>query len=207
VPFVLIGAALLWVGWFGFNAGSELAADGTAGMAQLVTQVATATAAFTWMLVEWCKKGKPTAVGIATGAVAGLVAITPASGSVGPMGSILIGAASGIVCYWASTSLKKALGYDDSFDVFGVHGVGGIVGALLTGCLFIEGDAGTESFKVGGQLWIQAKSVIVTIVWSGVAAYVSLLIAGALCGGIRSSEDDETEGLDVTDHGEGGYSL
>ena len=207
VPFVLIGAALLWVGWFGFNAGSELAADGTAGMAQLVTQVATATAAFTWMLVEWCSKGKPTAVGIATGAVAGLVAITPASGSVGPMGSILIGVAAGTVCYWASTSLKKALGYDDSFDVFGVHGIGGIVGALLTGCLFIEGDAGTESFKVGGQLWIQAKAVIVTIIWSGVAAFISIKIAGVLCGGIRSSEDDETEGLDVTDHGEGGYSL
>ena len=206
VPFVLIGAALLWVGWFGFNAGSELAADGVAGMAQLVTQVATATAAFTWMLVEWCTKGKPTAVGIATGAVAGLVAITPASGSVGPVGAIVIGVAAGAICYWAATSLKKALGYDDSFDVFGVHGIGGIVGALLTGCLVI-GDGGAESFKVDGQLWIQAKAVIVTIIWSGVAAYVALKIADACCGGIRSSEDNETEGLDVTDHGEGGYSL
>ena len=207
VPFVLIGAALLWVGWFGFNAGSELAADGVAGMAQLVTQVATATAAFTWMLVEWCTKGKPTAVGIATGAVAGLVAITPASGSVGPVGAIVIGVAAGAICYWAATSLKKALGYDDSFDVFGVHGIGGIVGALLTGCLFIEGDAGTESFKVGGQLWIQAKAVIVTIIWSGAAAYIALKIADVCCDGIRSSEDNETEGLDVTDHGEGGYQL
>jgi Amt family ammonium transporter len=207
VPFVLIGAALLWVGWFGFNAGSELAADGVAGMAQLVTQVATATAAFTWMMVEWCVKGKPTAVGIATGAVAGLVAITPASGSVGPVGSIVIGVAAGAICYWAATSLKKSLGYDDSFDVFGVHGIGGIVGALLTGCLAIDAASGSESFAVGNQLLIQAKAVIVTIIWSGVVAFIALKIADACCGGIRSSEDDETEGLDVTDHGEGGYSL
>ena len=148
VPLTLIGASMLWVGWFGFNAGSELAADGTAGMAMLVTQVATATAAFTWMVVEWLKTGKPTAVGIATGAVAGLVAITPASGSVGPIGALVIGLASGVVCYFCSTSLKKALGYDDSLDVFGVHGIGGIVGALLTGCFFWEGNA--ETFKVGG---------------------------------------------------------
>ena len=131
VPLVVIGASMLWVGWFGFNAGSELAADGVAGMALLVTQVATAAAAFTGMMIEWCAKGKPTAVGIATGAVAGLVAITPASGSVGPLGAIVIGIAAGLACYWAATSLKKKLGYDDSFDVFGVHGIGGIVGALL----------------------------------------------------------------------------
>ncbi len=204
VPFVLIGAALLWVGWFGFNAGSALTAGNQAGMAQLVTQVATAAAAFAWMMVEWIKKGKPTAVGIATGAVAGLVAITPASGSVGPMGSIAIGIAAGVVCYWASTTLKKALGYDDSFDVFGVHGVGGIVGALLTG-VFAISAGGAEMIKnqIGGQV----VSVVVTIIWSGVVAFIAIKIADVCCGGIRSSEDDETEGLDLADHGEDGYQL
>jgi Amt family ammonium transporter len=212
VPLVVIGASMLWVGWFGFNAGSQLAADGTAGMALLVTQVATAAAAFTWMMVEWCAKGKPTAVGIATGAVAGLVAITPASGSVGPLGSIVIGIAAGLACYWAATSLKKKLGYDDSFDVFGVHGIGGIVGALLAGCLAIAtvgpenlGGVG-ESFSLDG-LWTQAKAVLFTIFWSGVVAFIGIKIAGALCGGIRVDEETEMEGLDVKDHGEDGYSL
>ena len=204
VPFVLIGAALLWVGWFGFNAGSALTAGNQAGMAQLVTQVATAAAAFAWMMVEWFKRGKPTAVGIATGAVAGLVAVTPASGSVGPMGAIAIGIAAGVVCYWASTSLKKALGYDDSFDVFGVHGVGGIVGALLTGVFAISAD-GSEMIK--NQVSGQVISVIVTIAWSGVIAFIAIKIADVCCGGIRSSEDDETEGLDLADHGEDGYQL
>lgn len=204
VPLTLIGASMLWVGWFGFNAGSELAADGTAGMAMLVTQVATATAAFTWMVVEWLKTGKPTAVGIATGAVAGLVAITPASGSVGPIGALVIGLASGVVCYFCSTSLKKALGYDDSLDVFGVHGIGGIVGALLTGCFFWEGNA--ETFKVGGQLWVQLKSVLLTIVWSGVVSFAAFKVAGLLTGGCRVEEDDEDQGLDLNSHGESGYS-
>ena len=204
VPFVLIGAALLWVGWFGFNAGSALTAGNQAGMAQLVTQVATAGAAFAWMMVEWLKKGKPTAVGIATGAVAGLVAITPASGSVGPMGAMAIGIAAGAVCYWAATTLKKALGYDDSFDVFGVHGVGGIVGALLTG-VFAISDQGAEMIK--NQIGPQAVGVVVTIIWSGVVAFIAIKIADVLCGGIRSSEDDETEGLDLADHGEDGYQL
>jgi len=204
VPFVIIGASLLWVGWFGFNAGSAVSAGHQAAMAQLVTQVATAAAAFTWMMVEWLGKGKPTAVGIATGAVAGLVAITPASGSVGPLGSMAIGVAAGIVCYWASTSLKKALGYDDSFDVFGVHGVGGIVGALLTG-VFALSETGQEMIK--NQFSGQVVSVLVTIIWSGAVAFIAIKIADVLCGGIRSSEDDEIEGLDVTDHGEGGYSL
>ena len=206
VPFTVIGASMLWVGWFGFNAGSELAADGVAGMALLVTQVATATAAASWMFVEWFTKGKPTAVGLATGAVAGLVAITPASGSVGPMGALLIGAASGVICYWTATSIKAKFGYDDSLDVFGVHGVGGIVGALLTGCLVIDAAHGGESFQVGEQLWIQAKSVILTIVWSGIISVVALKIAGAIVGGIRSDEDSEETGLDLTDHGETGYS-
>ena len=205
VPFVLIGAALLWVGWFGFNAGSELAADGVAGMAQLVTQVAAATAAFVWMMAEWILRGKPTAVGIATGAVAGLVAITPASGTVGPMGAIAIGAAAALVCYWTATSLKHALGYDDSFDVFGVHGVGGIVGALLTGLFFIKADTGAEYIE--NNLKGQIVSVIITIIWSGVVSYIALKIADVFCGGIRSTEDEEIQGLDVADHGEEGYQL
>ena len=204
VPFVLIGAALLWVGWFGFNAGSALTAGGQAGMAQLVTQVATAAAAFTWMMIEWCSKGKPTAIGLATGAVAGLVAITPASGSVGPMAAIAIGVTAGLVCYWAATSLKKKLGYDDSFDVFGVHGVGGIVGALLTG-VFAFSDEGREIIK--NQFTGQLMSVLVTVIWSAVVTFIAIKIAGALCGGIRVDEETEMEGLDVKDHGEDGYSL
>lgn len=204
VPFVLIGAALLWVGWFGFNAGSAVSAGHQAAMAQLVTQVATAAAAFTWMMIEWIGRGKPTAIGIATGAVAGLVAITPASGSVGPMASIAIGMAASFVCYWAATSLKKSLGYDDSFDVFGVHGVGGIVGALLTG-IFAISEEGREIIQ--NQLSGQIVSVIVTIIWSAVVSYIALKIADLVCGGIRSSEDEETQGLDVADHGEEGYQL
>jgi len=204
VPLVVVGASMLWVGWFGFNAGSQLAADGTAGMALLVTQVATATAAFTWMVVEWLVAKKPTAVGIATGAVAGLVAITPASGSVGPMGAILIGLAAGVACYFCATSLKRALGYDDSLDVFGVHGIGGIVGALLTGCLAIDATSGAESFGLGG-LWVQLKAVIVTIVWSGVVALIAFKIADVVTGGARVGEDEEDQGLDLNSHGESGY--
>jgi len=208
VPFVLIGASVLWVGWFGFNAGSQLAADGAAGMAQLVTQVATATAALTWMFIEWAKSGKPTAVGIATGAVAGLVAITPASGTAGPIGALIIGVAAGAVCFWGATSLKKKFGYDDSFDVWGVHGIGGIVGAILTGVCASEalGGAGLELDTVGAQVFAQVKSVIVTIVWSAVAAFIGLKIAGMITGGIRSTDESEEQGLDLTDHGEAGYS-
>ena len=205
VPFVLIGAALLWVGWFGFNAGSALTAGGQAGMAQLVTQVATAAAAFTWMMIEWCSKGKPTAIGLATGAVAGLVAITPASGSVGPMAAIAIGVAASVVCYWAATSLKKKLGYDDSFDVFGVHGVGGIVGALLTGVFAFSDEGGREIIK--NQFTGQLMSVLVTVIWSAVVTFIAIKIAGAFCGGIRVDEETELQGLDVKDHGEDGYSL
>ena len=204
VPLVVVGASMLWVGWFGFNAGSELAADGTAGMALLVTQVATATAAFTWMVVEWLVTKKPTAVGIATGAVAGLVAITPASGSVGPMGALLIGLAAGVVCYFCATSLKKALGYDDSLDVFGVHGIGGIVGALLTGCLAIDATSGAESFGLGG-LWVQIKAVVVTIIWSGVVSVIAFKVADLVTGGARVGEDEEDQGLDLYSHGESGY--
>jgi ammonium transporter, Amt family len=206
VPLTVVGAAILWVGWFGFNAGSQLAADGTAGMAMLVTQVATATAAATWMFAEWVRSGKPTAVGIATGAVAGLVAITPASGSAGPIGALIIGFASGFICYLAATVLKRALGYDDSLDVFGVHGVGGIVGALLTGVCAASflGGAGTELETVPAQVIAQFKSIVVTIIWSAVVSVVALSIAKVLVG-LRVSEDVENTGLDLADHGEEAY--
>lgn len=208
VPFTVVGACLLWVGWFGFNAGSELAADGTTGMAMLVTQLASAAAALTWMFLEWMKSGKPTAVGIATGAVAGLVAITPASGTAGPMGAILIGFASGFICYLASTKMKNALGYDDSLDVFGVHGVGGIVGALLTGlcAAAFMGGSGLVADSVGAQIWVQFKSIVVTILWSGIVASISLFLINKVVG-LRASEDDERIGLDQTQHGENAYKL
>ncbi|HHY85860.1 MAG TPA: ammonium transporter [Verrucomicrobia bacterium] len=206
VPFTIAGAAILWVGWFGFNAGSELAADGTSGMALLVTQVATATAAATWMFVEWMRSGKPTAVGIATGAVAGLVAITPASGTAGPIGGLLIGFASGLICYFAATSVKRAMGYDDSLDVFGVHGVGGIVGALLTGLCAAEwmGGSGISKDSVGGQIGVQFLSIVVTIIWSAVVSVIALSIAKAMVG-LRVSEEVEHAGLDLAEHGEEGY--
>ena len=207
VPLTVIGASMLWVGWFGFNAGSQLAADGTAGMAMLVTQVATATAAFSWMIVEWIKTGKPTAVGIATGAVAGLVAITPASGSAGPIGALIIGVASGVVCYFCATSMKKALGYDDSLDVFGVHGIGGIVGALLTGVCAAEamGGSGMALDSMGAQVFAQLKGVVVTIIWSGVVSVIAFKIADLVTGGARVGEDEEDQGLDLNSHGEAGY--
>ena len=208
VPLTVIGASMLWVGWFGFNAGSQLAADGTAGMAMLVTQVATATAAFSWMIVEWIKTGKPTAVGIATGAVAGLVAITPASGSAGPIGALIIGVAAGVVCYFCATSMKKALNYDDSLDVFGVHGIGGIVGALLTGVCAAEamGGSGMELDSMGAQVFAQLKGVVVTIIWSGVVSVIAFKIADLVTGGARVGEDEEDQGLDLNSHGEAGYS-
>ncbi|HDH34003.1 MAG TPA: ammonium transporter [Nitrospirae bacterium] len=206
VPFTLIGTGMLWVGWFGFNAGSELAADGTAGMAMLVTQISSATAALVWAAIEWVRTGKPTAVGIATGAVAGLVAITPASGTAGPMGAILIGAVSGMLCYFTATSMKRRLGYDDSLDVFGVHGVGGIAGAILTGLCAAKfmGGAGIEGAGVGPQVWAQLKSVIVTIIWSGTVSVITLKIIDATMG-LRTSEEDEVQGLDLSSHDETGY--
>jgi ammonium transporter, Amt family len=206
VVLTLIGATMLWVGWFGFNAGSALAANGTAAMAMLVTQVATASAAATWLFLEWVLRGKPTAVGVATGAVAGLVAITPASGTAGPLGALLIGAASTICCYIAATYIKSKFKYDDSLDVFGVHGVGGIVGALLTGLCAAPfmGGAGLELDSVGSQVVAQFKSVVVTIIWSGIVAVIALFIADKLVG-LRVSEEVETLGLDITEHGEEGY--
>ena len=197
VAYTVIGASLLWVGWFGFNAGSQLAADGVAGYAMLVTQIATAAAVLAWIGIEWVISGKPTAVGAATGAVAGLVAITPASGSTTVAGALVIGIASGLVCYVFATSIKRALGYDDSLDVFGVHGIGGIVGAILTGVFVREG--------IDGNVLSQIKSVGVTIVWSGVVSVIAFLVAKALTGGGRVSEDEEDSGLDVTYHGEGAY--
>ena len=203
----VIGASMLWVGWFGFNAGSAVAADGAAGMAMLVTQVATASATLGWMAAEWIKHGKPSILGAVTGAVAGLVAITPASGSVGPMGAIVVGLASGVLCFWAATSLKRALGYDDSLDAFGVHGIGGIVGALLTGIFAAEslGGQGLSADSIGGQFVVQLIGVVFTIIYCGVLSFILLKIVDAIVG-LRVSQDEETEGLDIALHDERGYN-
>ncbi len=203
----VIGASMLWVGWFGFNAGSAVAADGAAGMAMLVTQVATASATLGWIAAEWIKLGKPSILGAVTGAVAGLVAITPASGSVGPMGAIVVGLASGVLCFWAATSLKRALGYDDSLDAFGVHGIGGIVGALLTGIFAAEGlgGQGLSADSIGGQFVVQLIGVVFTIVYCGVLSFILLKIVDAIIG-LRVSQDEETEGLDISLHDERGYN-
>lgn len=204
------GAAMLWVGWFGFNAGSQLAADGTAGMAMAVTQIATATAALAWMFAEWVVHGKPSVLGIITGAVGGLVAITPASGSVGPMGALAIGLAAGIVCYWGATGLKRMLGYDDSLDVFGVHGVGGIVGALLTGVFSATalGGAGLGDGNetIGAQLVAQLIGVVATVAYTAVLTFVILKIIDAIMG-LRVDEQSEVEGLDLSQHDERGYII
>ena len=201
------GASMLWVGWFGFNAGSAVAADGSAGMAMLVTQISTGTAAIVWMFTEWLKHGKPSVLGIVTGAVAGLVAITPASGSVGPMGALVIGVVSGIVCFWGATSLKQKLGYDDSLDAFGVHGIGGIVGALLTGIFAAQSLGGLEAdLNIGAQFVKQLLSVVITIVWSGVLSFIILKILDAIIG-LRVEGDEEREGLDLVLHDERGYNL
>lgn len=206
----VVGASMLWVGWFGFNAGSAGAADGAAGMAMLVTQISTATAAVAWMFVEWGKHGKPSALGIVTGAVAGLVAITPASGSVGPIGALAIGLVSGVVCFWGATSLKAKLGYDDSLDAFGVHGIGGIVGALLTGVFTAKvlGGAGVDGMEIniGMQVWKQFLSIAVTIAWSGILSFIILKIVDATVG-LRVDEDEERQGLDLSQHNERGYNL
>ncbi|ESR00409.1 ammonium transporter [Stutzerimonas chloritidismutans AW-1] len=203
----LVGAAMLWVGWFGFNAGSAIAANGTAGMAMLVTQIATAAAALGWMFAEWIGHGKPSALGIASGVVAGLVAITPAAGTVGPMGALVIGLVSGVVCFFCATSLKRKLGYDDSLDAFGVHGIGGIVGALLTGIFAAPMLGGFgEVENIGLQLWIQFKGVLFTVVYTGIATYL-ILKAIDLVMGLRVNEEQETIGLDLSLHNERGYNL
>jgi len=203
------GAGMLWVGWFGFNAGSELAADGTAGMAMLVTQLSTAAATLTWLGIEWIKHGKPSALGAATGAVAGLVAITPASGTAGPMGALLMGVVAGIVCFLGATTIKKMGGYDDSLDAFGVHGIGGIVGALLTGVFASEtfGGVGLEDgVTIVAQVIAQAKSILVTLVYSGVVSLILFKLID-LTIGLRVSEEQEHQGLDLAEHGEEGYLL
>jgi ammonium transporter, Amt family len=192
----LIGASMLWVGWFGFNAGSAVAADGRAGFAMLTTQIATAFAAFGWMFAEWISKGKPSVLGIISGAVAGLVAVTPASGFVGVTGAIVIGIVAGVVCFWSATWLKHKFGYDDSLDAFGVHGVGGIIGALLTGVFAVKDIGGFD-----GSVLVQAKGVLVTLVYSGVVSFVLLKIIDMVMG-LRVTEEEEREGLDVTLHGE-----
>jgi ammonium transporter, Amt family len=196
----LIGASLLWVGWFGFNAGSAGAADGRAGMAMLVTQMATAAAALSWMFAEWIAKGKPSVLGIASGAVAGLVAITPASGFVGPSPAVIIGLAAGVVCFVAATSLKHMLGYDDSLDAFGVHGIGGIIGALLTGVFFSKEISGVDN-PVLTQFLIQLKGVAVTVIYGFAASFIILKVID-LSIGLRVTEEQEREGLDITLHGE-----
>ena len=197
------GASLLWVGWFGFNAGSAVAANGGAGMAMAVTQIATATAALAWMFAEWLVHKKPSILGIISGAVAGLVAITPASGFVGPVGALWIGAAAGIGCFFMSTTFKRAVGYDDSLDVFGIHAVGGIIGAILTGVFAVEAIGGTAGLLEGnaGQVLTQLWGIVATIVWCGVASFVILIVTNILVG-VRVSQAVEVEGLDINLHGE-----
>ncbi|HEB80389.1 MAG TPA: ammonium transporter [Chromatiales bacterium] len=205
----VVGAGMLWVGWFGFNAGSELAADGTAGMAMAVTQIATAAAALTWMFSEWLAHGKPSVLGIVSGAVAGLVAITPASGFVGPMGAIVIGFTAGLVCYLAVAKLKPAMGYDDALDAFGVHAIGGAIGAILTGVFVVKGLGGAglaEGVTMGGQVGIQIVAVLSTLVYDAIVSLILLKIVDAFIG-LRVSEEDETEGLDIALHDERGYNL
>jgi Amt family ammonium transporter len=199
----VIGGSLLWVGWFGFNAGSALAADGRAGFAMAVTQVATAAATLSWMAAEWIIRKKPSVLGAVSGAVAGLVAITPASGFVGVGGALAIGAVAGVACFWGATGLKHMFKYDDSLDAFGVHGVGGIVGALLTGVFAVKSIGGTSGLLEGeaGQVLTQAMGVGVTVVYGAVATYIILKIVDVVIG-LRVTPEEETEGLDITQHGE-----
>src|SRR5437016_1009343 len=196
LTFTLIGASLLWVGWFGFNAGSAVAADGRAGMAMFVTQFATAAAALAWMFTEWMVKGKPSVLGIASGAVAGLVAITPASGFVGASGALVIGIAAGVLCFFAATMVKRAFGYDDSLDAFGVHCIGGIVGALLTGVFNVKDISGADA-----DMLVQLGAVVTTLVVSGVGSFIILKVIDVVIG-LRVTEEEEREGLDVSLHGE-----
>jgi Amt family ammonium transporter len=213
--FVMIGASLLWFGWFGFNAGSALEANGSAALAFVNTLLATAAAVLSWSIAEWVYKGKPSMLGGASGCVAGLVAITPAAGFVGPMGALVIGALAGVVCLWGVSGLKKMLGSDDSLDVFGVHGVGGILGALLTGVFADPALGGTgiwdyvanaaaPDYSIASQLWIQSQGVIVTLIWSGLVSYIAFKLVDIVIG-LRVKEDEEREGLDISSHGESAY--
>ncbi|WP_408736735.1 ammonium transporter [Acetobacter suratthaniensis] len=206
LTYAVIGASLLWVGWFGFNAGSALGAAGRAGMAMVTTQIAAAAAGLSWMVMEWLRAGKPTVLGIISGAVGGLVAITPAAGFVLPGGALVIGLITGVVCYWSATSLKHMLGYDDSLDAFGVHGVGGIVGALLTGLLAYGPLSATDSSPEGivgsfKQMIVQGEAVMVTIVWCALVSFIILKVVDVVIG-LRVTPDQEQEGLDTSLHGE-----
>ncbi|WP_068825157.1 ammonium transporter [Pseudomonas sp. BMS12] len=205
--YTLVGAAMLWIGWFGFNAGSAIAANGTAGMAMLVTQIATAAAALGWMFAEWITHGKPSALGIASGVVAGLVAITPAAGTAGPMGALVIGLAAGVICFFCATSLKRKLGYDDSLDAFGVHGIGGIVGAILTGVFAAPALGGFGTVEdIGAQVLVQIEGVAVTVLYTAIVTYVILKVIDLVMG-LRVSDEEETVGLDLSLHNERGYNL
>jgi len=208
LPMTMIGASLLWVGWFGFNAGSNLEATGGAALAFINTILATAAAGLAWMFAEWMLRGKPSMLGVASGVVAGLVAITPAAGLVGPMGGIVLGAVAGVVCLWGVTGLKKALGYDDSLDVFGIHGIGGIIGAIGTG-VFVSpalGGVGVADYSMAGQVATQATGVLITVAWSGVVSLVLFKLID-LSIGLRVSDEQEREGLDTASHGERAYTL
>ncbi|MEY4710564.1 MAG: putative ammonia permease, partial [Pseudomonadota bacterium] len=218
LPLTMVGASLLWVGWFGFNAGSNLEANGVAALAFVNTLVATAAATLSWIAGEALSKGKGSMLGAASGAVAGLVAITPAAGFVGPMGAIVIGLASGLVCLWGVNGLKRLLGADDSLDVFGVHGVGGILGALLTGvfaspslggagiCNYVTNKCGDPADFPGiaAQVWIQFQGVITTVIWSAVVAFIAYKLVDLVIG-LRVTEEEEREGLDISSHGETAY--
>lgn len=201
------GTGMLWVGWYGFNGGSALAADGAAAMAVTVTQISASTAALTWMAIEWIKHKKPSVLGIATGAIAGLAAITPAAGVVGPIGALAIGFASGSVCYLASTTMKRKFGYDDSLDVFGVHGVGGFVGTVMAGIFGAAALGGNvANLAIGSQVGIQVKAALITAVWAGVASFVLLKLTDAMVG-LRVDDEAERRGLDLSLHDEVGYNL
>ncbi|MBL6957556.1 MAG: ammonium transporter [Rhodospirillales bacterium] len=199
----VIGASLLWVGWFGFNAGSAVAANGTAGMAMAVTQICTAAAALAWMFAEWMYRGKPSVLGIVSGAVGGLVVITPAAGFVSPQGALIMGIVGGVACFWGATILKNAMGYDDSLDAFGVHGIGGIVGALLTGVFAVEAIGGAPGLLEGnaGQVLVQLEGIGATIAYSAIATFIILKVVGAVMG-LRVDDETEVAGLDITLHGE-----
>ena len=203
----MIGACMLWVGWFGFNGGSALAAGQNAAMALLVTHISAAVASLVWMIIEWRKFGRPSVVGIATGMVAGLATVTPASGFIGVPGGIILGLAGGYICYVAVDLIRGKLGIDDSLDVFAVHGVGGVLGSLLVAVLATDAFSGmglAEGITVGGQLLVQAKSILITVIWTAVASFIILKIA-AVAGGLRVNDDSELEGLDLSQHGERGY--
>ena len=207
------GAAMLWVGWFGFNAGSALAADGAAGMAMFVTHISAATGALTWMVIEWLKFGKPSGLGAITGMVAGLATITPASGSVGPAGALIVGLSGGVICYYATMYLKQTVKIDDSLDVFPVHGVGGIVGTFLAGILvsgnlgIFSGNGLPDGMTIGSQVSVQLTGIAATVIYTAIVTFVLLKVVGALTSGIRISEEQEQKGCDISDHDEKGYSM